>query len=48
MEYYSAIKKHTWVSVNGVDEIGTYYTEWSKSETSIWYINLYIWDLERW
>jgi len=25
-------KEHIWVSSNGVDETGAYYTEWSKSE----------------
>ena len=50
MEYYSAIKKHIWISSNEVDETGTYCTEWSKSErkTPIRYINAYIWNLERW
>ena len=35
---------------NEVDETGAYYTEQSKSErkTSIQYINVYIWNLERW
>ena len=51
MEYYSVIKKkeHIWVSSNKVDETGAYYTEWSKweRETTIWYINAYIWNLER-
>ena len=45
MEYYSAIKKeHIWISSSEVDETGTYYTEWSKSErkTPIQYINIYI------
>ena len=33
MEYYSAIKKNTFVSVlNEVDEAGAYYTEWSMPE----------------
>ena len=43
-------KEHVWVSSNEVDEIGAYYTEWSKSEreTQILYINAYIWSLERW
>ena len=33
-----------------MDEIGAYYTEWSKSErkTPIRYINAHIWTLERW
>ena len=51
MEYHSAIKKeHIWISSNDVDEIGAYYTEWSKSErkTPIQYINTYIRNLERW
>ena len=45
MEYYSAIKKECiWVSSNEVDETGTYYTEWSKSEreTPIQNINTYM------
>ena len=33
MDYYSAIKKNCiWDSANEVDEIGTYYTEWSQKE----------------
>ena len=60
MEYYSAIKKNTfesvesfeyiWISSNEVDETGAYYTEWSKPErkTPIQYTNTYIWILERW
>ena len=32
MEYYSAFKKHIWISSNEVDETRAYYTEWSKSE----------------
>ena len=53
MEYYSAIKKNTFESVqihlNQVDETGAYYTEWSKPErkTPIQYTNAYIWNLER-
>ena len=37
-------KEHIWVSSNDLDEIGAYYTDWSKSEreTSILYINTYI------
>ena len=45
MEYYSAIKKeHIWISSSEVDETGTYYTEWSKSErkTPIQYNRVYI------
>ena len=43
-------KERIWVSSNEVDEIGAYYTEWSKSERKapIQDINAYIWDLERW
>ena len=49
MEYYSAIKRNTiWVSANEVDKPRAYYTEWSKSEKQISYINTYIWNLERW
>ena len=29
-----------------MDETGTYYTEWSKSENQISHISVYIWDLE--
>ena len=49
MPYYLAIE-HIWISSNPVDETGTYYTEWSKSErkTPIQYINTYMWNLERW
>ena len=41
-------KELIWVSSKEVDEPGTYYTEWSKSERErqILYINAYIWDLE--
>ena len=31
-----------------MDEPGAYYTEWSKLERQILYINAYIWNLERW
>ena len=43
-------KERIWVSSNEVDETGTYYTEWSKSErkTPIQYINEYFWNLEKW
>ena len=46
----SYLKECIWISSNEVDETGAYYTEWSKSErkTPIWYINAYIWNLERW
>ena len=39
-----------WINSNEVDETGTYYTEWSKTErkTPIQYTNTYIWNLERW
>ena len=42
-------KEHFWLSSSEVDESGTYYTEWSKSERErqISYINAYIWNLER-
>ena len=38
------------ISSNGVDEPRVHYTELSKSESErqIWYINAYIWNLERW
>ena len=35
------------VNANKVDEPRAYYTEWSKSEKQISYINAYIWNLER-
>ena len=37
------------VSSNEVDEIGAYYTEWSKSERErqMLYFNAYVWNLER-
>ena len=43
-------KERIWVNSNEEDEIRAYYTEWSKSEseTSIQYINTYLWNLERW
>ena len=42
-------KEHIWVSSNEVDETGAHYTEWGKAEreTSVQYINTYIWNLER-
>ena len=44
-----AIKKECiWVSANEVDEPRAYYTEWSKSEKQISYINACIWNPERW
>ena len=49
MDCYSAIKMY-WVCPNEVDEPRAYYTEWSKSERErqILYINMCIWNLERW
>ena len=45
----SSKKECVWFSSNEVDEPGTYYTEWSKSERrQILYINAHIWNLERW
>ena len=43
-------KEHIWVGSNEVDEPTAYYTEWSKSEREkqISYINVYVWNLERW
>ena len=43
-------KECIWVSANEVDEPRAYYTEWRKSEVEkqISYINVYIWNLERW
>ena len=43
-------KEHIWASYNEVDETGAYYTRWSKSEreTPILFINIYMWNLERW
>ena len=42
-------KKHIRVSTNEVDEPRAYYIALSKSERErqIWYINTYIWNLER-
>ena len=40
-------KEGIWVSANEIDEPRAYYTEWSKSEKQISYINAYIWNLER-
>ena len=50
MEYYSAIKKNALESVLMMWMKLEPITEWSKSErkTLIWYINAYIWNLERW
>ena len=43
-------KERIWVSSNEVEEPRAYYTEWSKSEREqqILYININIWNLERW
>ena len=38
-------KEHVWVSSNEVDEAGDYYTEWSKSEKQILYINMHIYGI---
>ena len=42
-------KECIWVSSNEMDEMGAYYTEWSRSERekSIQYINTHMWNLER-
>ena len=46
---HNGILLSIWISFNEVDEIGSYYTEQSKSERKmpIQYINAYIWNLER-
>ena len=41
-------KEHIWVSSDEVDEPGTYYTEWSRSERQISYSNAHIRNLEKW
>ena len=43
-------KEHIWVSSDEVDEPGTYYTEWRKSERErkVSYSNTYVWNLEEW
>ena len=41
-------KEHIWLSSNKVDQPRAYYTEWSKSEKQISYINAYICNLEVW
>ena len=43
-------KEHIWVSSNKVDEPRAYYTQWSKPERErqIPYVNVDIWNLERW
>ena len=37
-------KECIWVHSNEVDELRTYYTEWTKSEKQTRYINAYIWN----
>ena len=43
-------KEYISVSSNEIDELRTYYTEWSKLERQkqISYINACVWNLERW
>ena len=41
-------KECIWLSSNEVDEPRAYYTEWSKSEKQVSYINAYIWNPQRW
>ena len=49
LEYYTAIKnKWIWVSSIEVDELRACYTEWSKSEKNISYMNMFIQNLEKW
>ena len=51
MEYYSANKKElNWVICRAVDGPRDCHTEWSKSESEklILYINIYMWNLEKW
>ena len=43
MEYYSAMKKNAFESV-----LMRWMKLVSKRKTPIWYINTYIWNLERW
>ena len=50
MKYYSAVKKTTfesvlmrWMKLEPIVQ-----SEVSQSRTPIWYINAYMWDLERW
>ena len=47
---HSHKKEWIWVSSSEVNEPRACYTEWSKSEKEkeIWYINTYIWNLEKW
>ena len=44
---YSHKNEDIWISSNEMDEPRAYYTEWSKSEKQILYINTYIWNPER-
>ena len=50
MEYYSAIKRNALTQFYEVVEPRACYTEGSKSEREkqILYINMYIWNLEKW
>ena len=43
-------KKRIWVTWAEVDEPAACYVEWNKSkgENKILYINVYIWNLEKW
>ena len=41
-------KEQIWVSWTEVDEPKACYTEWNQLEKQIWYINTYIWNLEKW
>ena len=50
MEYYSAIKRNeigsfveTWMDLETVIQ-----SEVSQKEKKIWYINAYMWNLEKW
>ena len=46
MKYYSTIKRN---EIGGdVDGPRDRHTEWNQSEKQIWYINTYIWNLEKW
>ena len=50
MEYYSAIKRNALSQFYEVVELRVCYTEGSKSERGKQssYINMYIWNLEKW
>ena len=41
-------KEWIWISSSEVDEPWAGYTEWSKSEKQMSYLNTYIWNLEKW